>query len=82
MSENDETRKANKVMVHLESSSDVSIPYVVRVEGTAFNRTIWMKPRRNGAPTRIELALPAGVATVTVADRALARLDGSSGRCP
>ena len=68
--------------VRLETMSDISVPYVVRVEGTAFDRTIWMKPPRNGEPSRIELALPAGIVTVTVADRAVARLDARPGPCP
>lgn len=68
--------------VRLETMSDISVPYVVRVEGTAFDRTIWMKPPRNGEPSRIELALPAGIVTVTVADRAAARLDARPGPCP
>lgn len=68
--------------VRLETTSEISVPYVVRVEGTTFDRTIWMKPAKASAPSQIELALPLGIVTVTVAGRAVARLEGRPGACP
>lgn len=69
-------------LVRLETTSEISVPYVVRVEGTTFDRTIWMKPAKSDAPSRIDLALPPGIVTLTVAGRTVTRLEGRPGACP
>lgn len=68
--------------VRFETTSEISVPYVVRVEGTTFERTIWMKAATAGSPKRIDLALPAGAVNVTVAGRHVARLEARRGDCP
>jgi hypothetical protein len=68
--------------VRFETTSEVSVPYVVMVEGTTFQRTIWMKAATASSPSGIDLALPAGAVKVTVAGRDVARLETRRGECP
>ncbi len=69
-------------IVRLTTTADVSLPYRVRVEGTGFDRVIWLKPAPPAAPSNITLGLPAGTVTVSVADRTVATLSSRPGPCP
>lgn len=69
-------------IVRFETTADISLPYVVRVEGTAYERTVWMKPVLNGEPSWTQWALPPGIVTISVADVEAARLETRPGPCP
>lgn len=68
--------------VAVESSADISLPLRVRVLGTPYDETFWLKGLAGSKPSSMLLAPPAGTVVVSIADRELARLTKREAPCP
>jgi hypothetical protein len=68
--------------VTLQSRADISLPLRVRVLGTSYDQTFWLKGLVNGQPSKIPLALPRGTVVAGVGDQELTRLSKRDAPCP